>query len=368
MPTIKNNPPFRGEHVGSLLRPPELRAAFGDFQAGRLDAEGFQLIQDQAVREVVRMQENVGLEAVTDGEFRRTSYWSHFVEKVDGLTVKPAIYRFHDEGGETEFLAPHVEGKVRRIADISALEFEFLESATLSTAKITMPSPPTLHFWRGRAGVDPAAYNNEAAFFADLAVVYKEEINDLAGRGLTYLQIDDVPLAMLCDPMVREGVAADGDDPDRLIGAYIDLINASLADVPPDVTLAMHMCRGNFKSRWLSEGGYDAVAERVLNEVKVHVFFLEYDTPRAGDFAPLRFLPSDKSVVLGLISTKTPELEDGDGLRRRIDQAAEIVPLEQLGLSPQCGFSSTVGGNPLTQDDQRAKLDLVVSTAIDVWG
>jgi 5-methyltetrahydropteroyltriglutamate--homocysteine methyltransferase len=247
-------------------------------------------------------------------------------------------------------------------------EYDFVRATTARTPKITLPSPATMHFWRGRVGIEPTAYSDLDEYFVDLATVYREEIADLATRGCRYIQLDEVPLAMLAAPEVRAKVQADGFDPDRLIDRYIDLTNAALAGRPPEMTVAMHLCRGNFKGRWLSEGGYEPVADRLFNRVAVDTFFLEYDTPRAGDFAPLRFVPENKTVVLGLISTKTPALEDTDLLRRRIDDAAKVLSPEQLGVSPQCGFASTVGGNPLTIDDQRRKLGRVVEVARAVWG
>ncbi len=362
-------PPFRADHVGSLLRPPELRRAHRDFADGRLSEDAFRDIQDQAIRDVVALQEGVGLKAVTDGEFRRASYWAHFVEAIEGFTVKPAIFRFHDDAGsEQEFLAPHVEGRISRPRSISGHEFAFLAEVAHALPKITMPSPPTLHFWRGRDGVDRDAYPDIETFFEDLAQVYRQEIADLAERGARYLQIDEVPIAMLCDSQVCEILAAQGVDAARLLDRYVALINACVGARPEGVTMAMHLCRGNFKGRWLSEGGYDAVAEKLFNEIDVDAFFLEYDSPRAGDFAPLRFVPKGRTVVLGLVSSKTPVLESKDHLKRRIDEASRHLALEQLALSPQCGFASTVAGNPVTQEDEIRKLALIVETASEVWG
>lgn len=358
---------FRADHVGSLLRPPALRQAFRDRQPA--DPSGLAAVQDEAIREVIRLQEEAGLEAITDGEFRRMSYWARFVDRVEGFTVAPATFRFRDEAGtESEFLAPHVQAPVRRTRSIAGDEFDFVRAHTTRTPKLTLPSPATMHFWRGKQGVEPSAYAGLDQYFDDLALVYREEIADLAARGCRYLQIDDVPLAMLAAAQVQEQLRAGGEDPGALVDRYVRLTNAALAGRPAGMTVAMHLCRGNFKGRWLSEGGYEPVAERLFNQVDVDTFFLEYDTPRAGDFRPLRFVPKTKSVVLGLVSSKTPVLEDPDLLRRRIDDAAEYLPLEQLGLSPQCGFASTVGGNALSIDDERRKLGLVVQTAHAVWG
>jgi 5-methyltetrahydropteroyltriglutamate--homocysteine methyltransferase len=363
------SPRFRADHVGSLLRPPELRIAHRDRDAGRIDEPEFARIQDRAIGEAIRLQEEAGLESITDGEFRRPSYWARFVDRVEGLGVAPATFRFRDDAGaETEFLAPHVTGPVRRVRPIAGDEYDFVRQHTTRTPKITLPSPATMHFWRGREGIAPGAYPDTETYFADLARVYREELADLGAAGADYVQLDDVPLAMLAAPEVRDRVRAGGDDPEQLIDRYLDLTNAALTGRPPGMTVAMHLCRGNFKGRWLSAGGYEPIAERLFGRAEVDTFFLEYDTPRAGDFRPLRFVPPDKSVVLGLVSTKTPLLEDRDALRRRIDEAAGFLPLERLGLSPQCGFASTVGGNPVTIDDQRRKLALVVTAAEAAWG
>ena len=363
-----DRPPFRADHVGSLLRPGNLTQAFRAFHKGEIEADAFRATQDAAIADVVKLQEDVGLHAITDGEFRRGSYWSHFVERIDGLTVAPARFQFRDDHGDaTEFTAPHVSAKLERRDGISTDEFRFLSQVTERTPKITMPSPPTMHFWRGRDGMEPGVYDTVAEFFADLAAVYRAEIAELAGLGARYIQLDEVPLAMLCDPDVAAALAAAGEDPEGLVDQYIAAINDALADRPPALTAALHLCRGNFKGRHLSAGGYEAIAERLFQEIDVDGFFLEYDTPRAGDFAPLRFVPAGKTVVLGLISSKTPELEPIDELRRRVDEAAQYLPLEQLCLSPQCGFASTVAGNPLSEADEIAKLRLVVETAAEIW-
>jgi 5-methyltetrahydropteroyltriglutamate--homocysteine methyltransferase len=266
-----------------------------------------------------------------------------------------------------QFTAPDTIGKLRRKRPISIEEFSFLKSITRNTPKLTMPSPATMHFWLGRAGVDRRAYPEEDLFFNDLAEIYRAEIADLVAAGARYIQIDDVPLAMLCDPDVRDSVRQRGEDPEGLIEKYIKLTNASLAARPAQLTVAMHLCRGNYKGKWLSEGGYGYIAERLFNEVCVDGYFLEYDTSRAGDFAPLSFVPASKIVVLGLISTKTPLLESMTDLERKVTEASRYVPLERLAISPQCGFASTVGGNPLSVDDEKRKLDLLVRTADRIW-
>ena len=362
-------PLFRADHVGSLLRPPAIRAGFRQLHEGQITAVEYRQIQDEAIRHVIQLQEEAGLKSITDGEFRRASYWSHFVEAVDGLAVKPAVYVFRDEHDhEQSFLAPHVNGRVQHTRSISGHEFDFLYTTTRQTAKLTLPSPPTMHFWRGQQAIEPGVYESRAVYFADLAQVYQAEIADLAARGATYLQIDEVPLAMLCDPLVRQMVQAAGDDPAQLIDDYVNLLNAVVTERPSSMTMAMHLCRGNYKAHWLSAGGYDFIAERLFNDINVDLYFLEYDTARAGDFTPLQHVPSYKAVVLGLVSSKTPELETADSLRRRLDEASHFIDLNQVGLSPQCGFASTVAGNPLTEDDERRKLELIVNVADQVWG
>lgn len=364
---FKIAPPFRADHVGSLLRPAELTGAHRSFMAGRLSREDLDDVTNRAIREAVGLQEQAGLESITDGEFRRASYWSHFVDAIEGMTIREALFVFRDEQGMLQFTAPDTIAKLRRKRPISVDEFSFLKSITGHTPKLTMPSPATMHFWLGRAGVDRSAYPDEDMFFNDLARIYREEVDDLVAAGARYVQIDDVPLAMLCDPKVRESVRGRGEDPDGLIEKYIELTNAALRSVPGELTIAMHLCRGNYKGKWLSEGGYGYIAERLFNEVSVDGYFLEYDTTRAGDFAPLSFLPADKVVVLGLISTKTSQLESVVDLERKVAAASLFVPLERLALSPQCGFASTVGGNPLSLDDEKRKLDLLVRTASRIW-
>lgn len=366
---LQSGPPFRAEHVGSLLRPAVLRNAFRDFNGGRIDADRFREVQDQCIREVVALQEELGFQGVNDGEFRRASYWSHFVEATEGFGVARSRFDFHDDTGQvTHFLSPKVTGKIRRARPISGDEFDFLKSVTTHTPKVTLPSPPTMHFWAKPGSSKAGGYADDEAYLADLTRVFQEEIADLAARGATYLQIDEVPLAMLCDETLRERVRADGDDPDALVGRYVDLINACLAGRPRGMTVGMHLCRGNFKGQWLSEGSYGYVAERIFNDINVDAFFLEYDTPRAGDFTPLQNVPDNKSVVLGLISSKTTALEPVDSLLARIDEASRYLPVERLAISPQCGFASAVSGNPISLEDEKRKLGLVQEVASKVWG
>ena len=289
--------PFRAEHIGSLLRPRELIQAHRDFASREISTKAFREAQDQCIRDVVRLQEEVGLESITDGEFRRGSYFSHFIDAITGMTDKESLFIFRDaSGAKFPFNAPHVAGKLLRERGISTEEFQFLQSVTRRTPKVTMPSPSTMHFYRGHQGVNRTAYPDEEEFFADLVRIYREELADLARLGASYLQIDEVPLAMLCDREVREKVKERGEDPERLTSKYIDMVNAVLQGKPVGLTVGMHLCRGNYKAKWLSEGGYDAVAEDLFNNVQVDAFFLEYDTPRAGGFEPLRHLPANKVV------------------------------------------------------------------------
>lgn len=362
-------PPFRADHIGSLLRPSRLRQAFRDHSSGRLPDAGFRAIQDDAIREVVALQTEIGFGVVNDGEYRRGSYWGRFVERTHGLGVREALFKFRDdEGQETEFTAPFVEAPVRREAAIAVDEVRFVRALTEKSVKVTLPAPSTMHFWRGQRFAEPGVYESAAAFFEDLGRVYRAEIAELAQAGAQYVQLDEVALAVLCDPAAREKVKANGLDPEGLVGLYVDAINGAVADRPPGLVVGVHMCRGNFKGKYLSEGGYDSVAERLFGSANVDHFLLEYDTPRAGDFAPLRFVPKTKGVVLGLISSKTPTLEPLDLMKRRVAEAARYVDGDRLALSPQCGFASTVAGNPITEADMRAKLALVVEGARSIWG
>ena len=362
-------PPFRADHIGSLLRPSRLRQAFRDHSSGRLPDAGFRAIQDDAIRAVVALQTEIGFGVVNDGEYRRGSYWGRFVERTHGLGVREALFKFRDDQGqETEFTAPFVEAPVRREAAIAVDEVRFVRALTDKVVKVTLPAPSTMHFWRGQSFAEPGVYENAAAFFEDLGRVYRAEIADLAQAGAQYVQLDEVALAVLCDPAAREKVTANGLEPEDLVGLYVDAINGAVADRPPGLVVGVHMCRGNFKGKYLSEGGYDSVAERLFASANVDHFLLEYDTPRAGDFAPLRFVPRTKGVVLGLISSKTPTLEPLELLKRRVADAARYVDGERLALSPQCGFASTVAGNPITEADMRAKLALVVEGARSIWG
>jgi 5-methyltetrahydropteroyltriglutamate--homocysteine methyltransferase len=346
---------YRADHVGSLLRPKRLREAFRTLSGRELRA-----VQDECIRDVVKLQEDCGLQVITDGEFRRISYWEKFVRLTRGLEVKDAVFTFHDaEGHESKFTAPYVSGKVSRQEAITLDEFQF------ENQKITMPAPSTMHFYRFTDW--GSAYGNVENFFSDLGKVYQAEIADLAKAGCNYVQLDEVAVAILCDPSAREKVKSRGGDPDRLVDLYIDAINEAVKNRPAGMTVGVHVCRGNYKGMYLSEGGYDSVAERFFGRAEVDHFLLEFDTPRAGGFAPLRFVPKGKGVVLGLVSSKTPVLENLDALKRRTDEAASYMSADRLAISPQCGFASTIGGNPVTEADERAKLRLCVDAAREIW-
>ena len=366
---VKHDPPYRAEHVGSLLRPSELTGAFRAFNKGEMSAGDFNKVQDKAITDVVALQESLGLGLVTDGEFRRASYWSHWVDAIDGLDITKAVFTFHDEAGnEVEFTAAKCTGKLRKSKPISTEEFKYLNSVAKATPKITMPSPSTLHLYGLGEVIKDSPYATDDAFMDDLSAIFAQEIADLYALGCRYVQLDEVPLIMLGNDAVCDRVRELGDDPERLLDLYIAAMNAAVKNRPADMTAGMHMCRGNFKGRWLTEGGYDDIAEEVFGRVDVDAFFLEYDTERAGSFEPLKHVPDDKMVVLGIVSSKTGTLEDRDRLKARIEEAARYVPLDRLAISPQCGFASTVAGNPVTLDDERNKLGLLIDVAKDVWG
>lgn len=361
--------PFRADHIGSLLRPQKLRQAFRAHAAKELSDADFRAAQDVAIRDVLKLQEDCGLQVVTDGEFRRISYWEKFVRLTKGLVVKEAVFKFHDEHGhESDFTAPYAETKVSRSEPITLDEYDFVKRNTKLTGKITMPAPSTMHLYRFTDWGAKSAYTDPRAFFVDLGKVYQGEIADLYKSGCRYVQLDEVALAMLCDPALQAKVRAAGGNPDGLVDLYVDAINEAVKGCPADLAVGVHMCRGNYKGMYLSEGGYTSIAERLFNRANVTHFLLEFDTPRAGDFQPLAMMPKDKGVVLGVVSSKTPQLESKDALKRRIDEAAKYIGKEQCAISPQCGFASTMGGNPVTEADERAKLRLCVETAREVWG
>jgi len=365
------DPPFRADHVGSLLRPPALIEARRRQQAGAMSKAGLRQIEDTHIREVIRKQQDVGVKSITDGEFRRTFFHIDFLEKLEGVTVTGGIEtKFHSRTGVIDFAPPQlsVTGKLRHVTDIQQADFEFLKSVTTETPKVTIPSPTMVHFRGGRKTIDLHAYPDMDEFFHDLARCYREEVDSLYRAGCRYIQFDDTNLAYLCDPKLRAGARERGLDPDHLPRDYAALINSVIDGRPKDLTVAVHLCRGNFKSAWVAEGGYEPVAEVLFNELNVDGYFLEYDDERAGDFKPLRFVPKNKTVVLGLVTTKLGALESKDGLITRIKEAAQFIPLEQMCLSPQCGFSSTVEGNQISEDEQWAKLRLIVDVAREVWG
>ena len=363
-------PPFRADHVGSLLRPPELKQAREDFKHKKISHETLKAAEDKAIRQAVALQEAAGLQSITDGELRRAFWHVDFLTGFDGIVATQGQYalKFHGEGGaesETRSMMV-VNGKVKRSKPVMVDHFKFLKNATRKTAKLCIPAPTYLHMRGGRRTVNEQAYPDVEEFWSDITRAYREEIADLVAAGCTYLQIDDVSFACLCDEGIRAQVKRDGEDPAKLPVKYASVISSLLKDKPETMAVTMHTCRGNHASMWMAEGGYEAVAEAVF-QTEVDGFFLEYDTARAGGFAPLRFVPKGRKVVLGLISTKTPVLEKKDVLKRRIDEAAQYVPLENLCLSPQCGFASSETGNKLGEDDQKRKLALAVEVAEEVW-
>ncbi len=365
-------PPFPADHVGSLLRPRRLLEARARRAEGKDSAEELRAVEDDCIQEAVRRQEGLGLQAITDGEFRRTFFHVDFLERLAGVSVGEGSFSAsfrRDDGTEVGFRPPvmRVTGRLRHPAPIQGLDFDFLQGCTTRTAKVCIPSPSMLHFRGGRAAISAEVYPDLEDFYADLAAAYRAEIADLAARGCRYLQLDDTNLAYLCDPSIREATRARGDDPDQLPRTYCRLINAAIEGRPRDMAVCIHLCRGNFRSAWVAAGGYEPVAEILFNELALDGFFLEYDDARSGDFAPLRFVPPGKTVVLGIMTSKRPEIETKDALIRRIEAAARYVPLDQLALSPQCGFSSTVHGNELSEDDQWQKLARVVEVANQLW-
>jgi 5-methyltetrahydropteroyltriglutamate--homocysteine methyltransferase len=369
----RTSPPFRADHVGSLLRPPELLKAREDFAAQRISADELRAAEDDAIRDAVRMQEEIGLQSATDGEFRRTSWHMDFIYQLDGIdpAEEQIKVEFHNEQGDVEFTtaALSVHGRVGLSKTIFGDAFEVLRSlATTATPKLTIPSPSMVHYRGGQAAIDEDVYPDMDEFWRDLVAAYREQVRRLGELGCTYLQFDDTSLAYLNDPKQREYIASIGGDKEHQHEEYIRHINEALAARPEGMSVTTHMCRGNFRSSWAAEGGYDFVAEALFNELQVDGFFLEYDDERSGTFEPLRFVPKGKQVVLGLVTTKRGELESKEELKRRVEEATRYVPLEQLCLSPQCGFSSTVEGNLVSHEQQVAKLRRIVETAEEIWG
>lgn len=364
------DPPFRADHVGSLLRPPAVHEARAEAAAGAISVDDLRAVEDREIAAAVARVESLGMRSITDGEFRRAWFHLDFLQQLDGVAVTGNIASSSDSADTVHMTPPKlsVVGPLRHARDIQVRDFQYLASVATQTPKVSIPSPTMVHFRGGRAAIDIDTYPDLEVFFEDLAACYRAEIAALHAAGARYVQLDDTNLAYLCDPVMRQGAVDRGDDPDELPRAYAELINASIADRPDDLTIGIHLCRGNYRSTWFAEGGYEPVAEVLFNELDVDAYFLEYDDERSGDFAPLRHVPSNKTVVLGLITSKRPELEDADDVAARIEQAAAYVPLDQLCLSPQCGFASTVEGNEMTEDQQWAKLAHVVAIAERVWG
>ena len=371
--TLRTSPPFRADHVGSLLRPPNLLEARASFAAGTIDADALREVEDGAIRDAVALQEELGFQGVTDGEFRRTSWHMDFIYQLGGIskTNEQLQVAFKNAEGSTSFTsaALKVDGPVRLEHTIFADAFEFLKSVTTTgTPKLTIPSPSMVHYRGGAAAIDPNVYADVDEFWRDLSAAYADEVRRLGELGCTYLQLDDTSLAYLNDPAQRQMINDRGDDAEHQHLRYIKQINAAIAGRPEGMSITTHSCRGNFQSYWAAEGGYDFVAEALFSELDVDGFFLEYDDDRSGGFEPLRFVPEGKMIVLGLITTKNGTLESKDDIKRRIDEASQFVALDQLCLAPQCGFASTVEGNSLTFDEEVAKLRLVQEVAEEVWG
>lgn len=372
--SARTTPPFRADHVGSFLRPKYLLDAREEFFVKKtINAEQLRAVEDKAIAEIVKFQQDVGLKSITDGEFRRTYFHLDFLEQLGGVITEAGQLSVQNADGTVSLAPPVIKvvDKVRHVKDIQRADFEYLKSQVAAgmTPKVTIPSPTMLHFRGGRAGISKDAYPElEPAFYDDVAKAYGEELQSLFDAGCRYVQMDDTNLAYLCDEKMREAARQRGDDPNELPHRYAGFINKVVAHKPAGMTLAMHLCRGNFKSTHAAAGNYEPVAEALLSEMKIDAFFLEYDDERSGDFRPLRYLSKDKIVVLGLVTTKFGEMESKDLLKRRIDEAAKYAPLDQLCLSPQCGFSSTVHGNNIAVEAQRAKLRLVIEVAEEVWG
>lgn len=363
------NPPFRADQVGSLMRPRAVLQARQDAATGKIPATALRQIEDEHITAAVKKQEAIGLHGITDGEFRRAFFHLDFLEQLAGVTVVGTIEASSDAQEKVGFTPPKlsVTGKLRHHKNIQVDDFNFLKSQVSQTPKVAIPSPTMVHFRGGRAAIDIESYPDMELFFEDLAQCYRDEISALYAAGCRYIQLDDTNLAYLCDPKMRQGAIERGDDPNELPRTYAELINAVIDGRPDDLTVCIHLCRGNFRSTWFAEGSYEPVAEVLFNELNVDGYFLEYDDARSGGFEPLRFVPDNKIVVLGLVSTKIPKLEEQSELIARIEDAAQYVPLDHLCLSPQCGFSSTLHGNDISEDEQWRKLELVVNTAQQVW-
>jgi 5-methyltetrahydropteroyltriglutamate--homocysteine methyltransferase len=366
---MRTKPPFRADHVGSLLRPAALKQARAKREIGEITAEGLKAVEDREIAKVIARQEEIGLESVTDGEFRR-AFWNYdFLGCLDGVEAYLGERKIKFQGAQPRPMMLRVTAKLGSFTGHPMLDhFRFVKEHTRGTPKMTIPSPTSLHFRYGRDAVPESIYPSMNDFYRDLGETYRKAVGAFADAGCRYLQLDEVNLAYLCDPKLRQQVQDRGEDPDTLPAVYAGMINAAISDVPPDMTITMHLCRGNFQSTFVASGGYEPVAELLFNTIKVHGYFMEYDTERAGGFEPLRFVPKGKTVVLGLVTSKSGTLESKDTIRRRIGEAAKFVDIDQLALSPQCGFASTEEGNILAEDEQWAKLARIIEIADEVWG
>ena len=366
---LRNKPPFRADHVGSLLRSAALKEARAKRAKAEISADELKAVEDREIAALIRKQEAVGLKSITDGENRRRSWQIDFLEKLPGIESYAGERKFKFQGVQSPQVLIRVNGKLGAFDGHPMIEhFKFLKERTKQTPKMTIPSPSAVHFRHGREGVPEAIYPDMDEFYRDLGTTYRKAVRGFADAGCRYLQLDEVNFTYLCDPKQRQIVIDRGDDPDALPAIYASMINAAVSDIPDDMTITMHLCRGNFRSTFIASGGYEPVAELMFNSINVHGYFMEFDTERAGGFEPLRFVPKGKMVVLGLVTSKSGTLESKDELKRRIDQAAKFVPLDQLCLSPQCGFASSEEGNILAEEEQWKKLELVVRTAEEVWG
>ncbi len=365
----RTDPPFRADHVGSLLRPAALKEARVKRENGEITAEDLKAVEDREIIRAIRKQEEVGLHAITDGEFRR-AFWNYdFLGQIDGIEAFLGERKIKFQGKQPRPMVVRLKGKLGNYVPHPMIEhFKFVAANTTRTPKMTIPSPTSVHFRFGRDAVPEEIYPNMDDFYRDLGQAYRKAVRAFADAGCRYLQLDEVNLAYLCDPALCQKVRDRGEDPDALPGIYAGMINAAMSDIPADMTISMHLCRGNFQSTFVAAGGYEPVAELLFNQINVHAYFMEYDSDRAGGFEPLRFVPKDKIVVLGLVTSKSGRLETKDEIRRRIDEAAKFVDIKQLCLSPQCGFASTEEGNILTEDEQWAKLRMIVELADEIWG
>ena len=367
--TLRAKPPFRADHVGSLLRPVALKQARAQREKGEITAEALKTIEDREIVAVIKKQEGIGLKSITDGEFRR-AFWNYdFLGELDGAEAYLGERKIKFQGVNPRPMMMRVIGKLGAFSGHPMLEhFKFVKEHARATPRMTIPSPSSMHFRYGRDAIPLSIYPDMADFYRDLGTAYAKAVRAFADAGCRYLQLDEVNLAYLCDPKLRAQVSERGESADELPGIYAKLINAAISDIPADMAITMHLCRGNFQSTFVASGGYEPVAEVLFNTINVHGYFMEYDSERAGGFEPLRFVPKGKTVVLGLVTSKSGKLESKDELKRRIDEAAKFIPLEQLCLSPQCGFASTEEGNILAEDEQWAKLRMIVEVAEEVWG